>query len=392
MDTTFDEAGFRQEVRSFVETNLDRAVRDKILRGEKLLKEEYVNWQRSLYERGWIAPSWPKELGGTGWSLEQRRVFHHELSLCCAPETIPFGVTMVGPVIYTFGTEAQKQRYLPGILRSEEWWCQGFSEPNAGSDLASLATRADDMGDHYLINGQKAWTTHGRYADKMFCLARTSKESKRQLGISFLLLDMNAPGVEVRQVETIDEGRSICEVFLKDVVVPKENLVGEVGKGWDYAKFLLGHERAMIARVGRSRMQLARAKQLAKSQTFAGKPLDQEPLLAARMVEIECRLRALEITELRVLSHYTEEAGFDGAMASMLKIEGSEICQQLTELLLDIGGRYSLPYEGRTAHTGMGPAHRHGLMGDHLFNRVATIYGGSNEIQKNIIAKDRLGN
>lgn len=388
-DNTFNEADFRAEVRSFVEAHLPEAVRGKILRGEKLLKEEYVDWQRKLYGKGWIAPSWPKELGGTGWSLMQRRVFHHELALCCAPETIPFGITMVGPVIYTFGTQAQKERYLPSILKSEEWWCQGFSEPNAGSDLAALGTRADDMGDHYLVNGQKAWTTHGKFADKMFCLARTTKENKRQEGISFLLLDMTAPGVEVRPVMTIDEGASICEVFLKDVKVPKENLVGEVGKGWSYAKFLLGHERAMIARVGRSRMQLTRAKDLL-GQVSATEALRAGlEMFQMRLQEIECRLRALEVSELRVLSQHTDK-GFDPSMASMLKIEGSEICQQLTELLVDLGGRYAMAYEGRTPSVSIGPDYRPGLMGDHLFNRVATIYGGSNEIQKNIIAKSRL--
>lgn len=385
----FNEITFRAEVRAFVEKHLPASVRGKILRGEKLTKDEYVNWQKKLYEKGWIAPSWPVEYGGTGWSLLQRRAFHHEMALCCAPETIPFGITMVGPVIYTFGNQEQKDRYLPSILNSDVWWCQGFSEPNAGSDLSSLRTQAQDMGDHYLVNGQKAWTTHGKFADMMFCLARTSKEEKQQLGISFLLLDMKAPGVEVRPVTTIDEGQSICEVFFDNVKVPKENLVGEIGKGWDYAKFLLGHERAMIARVGRSRMQVLRAHELLEQLQADGFIDTETAEFKRRLANIECRLRALEISELRVLSAKIG-AGFDLSMASMLKIEGSEICQELTELLLDIGGSYSLVYEGREPIDDLGPDFRHGLLGDHLFNRVSTIYGGSNEIQKNIIVKARL--
>lgn len=385
----FNEELFRSEVRSFVETNLPKTVQGKILRGEKLLKEEYVDWQKKLHKKGWIAPSWPAEYGGTGWSLLQRRAFHHEMALCCAPETIPFGVTMVGPVIYTFGNEQQKTQHLPSILNSDVWWCQGFSEPNAGSDLSSLNTQAQDMGDHYLVNGQKAWTTHGAYADMMFCLARTSKEPQQQQGISFLLLDMKAPGVEVRPVETIDEGASICEVFFDNVKVPKENLVGEAGKGWSYAKFLLGHERAMIARVGRSRMQVSRVRELLKELQKNDYLTNETTRFSLDLLGIESRLRALELSELRVLSQDVS-SGFDLSMASILKIEGSEICQQLTELLVDIGGTYSLVYEGRQPIFGLGADHRHGLLGDHLFNRVSTIYGGSNEIQKNIIIKSRL--
>ncbi|QEZ46230.1 acyl-CoA dehydrogenase family protein [Cupriavidus oxalaticus] len=390
MDISAEEQQFRREVREFALANLPQTVRDKVLFGEKLEKAEYVDWQQRLYRQGWIAPSWPVEYGGTGWSLSKRRVFHHELALCCAPETISFGVTMIGPVLYTFGSGAQKAKYLPGILRSETWWCQGFSEPNAGSDLASLKTRAHDRGDHYVVSGQKTWTTHGRHADMMFCLARTSDEGKQQNGISFLLLDMKAPGVEVRPIETIDEGASICEVFLNDVVVPKSELVGVEGRGWDYAKFLLGHERAMIARVGRSRMQLERARRIAASQRPGGRALLEDPLIQLRLCEIEARLRALEVSELRALDGYQPGKGFDGATASMLKVEGSELCQQLTELLLDLTGRYSRVYVGRYEQSPIGSADAHGAMGDHLFNRVATIYGGSTEIQKNVIAKSRL--
>lgn len=385
-----EELRFRQEVREFALENLPLAVRNKVLFGEKLDKAEYVEWQQHLYRKGWIAPSWPVEYGGTGWDLSKRRVFHHELALCCAPETISFGVTMIGPVLYTFGSPEQKEKYLPGILKSEQWWCQGFSEPNAGSDLASLQTRARDAGDHYVINGQKTWTTHGRHADMMFCLARTSDEEKRQQGISFLLLDMTSPGVEVRPIETIDEGASICEVFLDEVKVPKENLVGQEGKGWSYAKFLLGHERAMIARVGRSRMLLERARRIADDKLSAAVTPTYEVVLRQRLVKIEARLRALEISEMRALDDYQPAKGFDGATASMLKIEGSEICQELTEILLDLTGGYSKVYMGRYEQSPIGDCAAHGAMGDHLFNRVATIYGGSSEIQKNIIAKSRL--
>lgn len=390
IDITADEQAFRQEVREFALANLPQSVRDKVLFGAKLDKAEYVDWQQRLYRKGWIAPSWPVEYGGTGWNLSRRRVFLHELALCCAPETISFGLTMVGPVIYTFGSDEQKAEYLPNILNSETWWCQGFSEPNAGSDLSSLRTRAQDRGNHYVINGQKTWTTFGMYADKMFCLARTSDEGKQQNGISFLLLDMNAPGVEIRPIQTIDEGASICEVFLNDVVVPKSDLVGTEGRGWDYAKFLLGHERAMIARVGRSRMQLERAKRIAASQRDGGRPLIEHPLFQYRICEIETRVRALELSELRALAGYQPEKGFDGATSSMLKVEGSEICQALTELLCDLTGHYSKVYQGRYEQSPVGGTDAHGVMGDHLFNRVVTIYGGSSEIQKNVIAKSRL--
>lgn len=384
------ERRFRSEVREFALANISESVRIRVLYGEKLDKHEYVDWQRRLYQQGWIAPSWPVEYGGTGWSLAQRRVFHHELALCCAPETISFGISMVGPVIYTFGSAEQKQKYLPGIRQSDTWWCQGFSEPNAGSDLASLKTRAQDKGDHYVVSGQKTWTTHARHADLMFCLARTSEEEKLQDGISFLLLDMKAPGVEVRSIDTIDEGASICEVFLNDVVVPKADLIGTEGRGWDYAKFLLGHERAMIARVGRSRMQLDRARRIASSQGGYHGPLSEAPQFQARLAELEARLRALEMSELRALSEYQASTGFDPATASILKIEGSELCQQLTQLLLDLNGRYSRVYLGRYAQSPVGSRDAYGTMGDHLFNRVATIYGGSTEVQKNIIAKSRL--
>ncbi|MDS1139214.1 acyl-CoA dehydrogenase family protein [Pusillimonas sp. SM2304] len=390
MNISDEELRFRQEVRAFALENLPDSVRNKVLFGEKLDKQEYVDWQQRLYRQGWIAPSWPVEYGGTGWSLSKRRVFHHELALCCAPETIPFGITMIGPVLYTFGSAAQKQKYLPGILKSEQWWCQGFSEPNAGSDLASLQTRARGRDHHYVVSGQKTWTTHGRHADMMFCLARTSDEAKKQDGISFLLLDMTLPGVEVRLIDTIDEGASICEVFLNDVKVPRENLVGLEGRGWSYAKFLLGHERAMIARVGRSRMQLERAKRIVKAQPSGTHSPAGQSLLLQRLVKIEARLRALEVSELRALDDYQPAKGFDGAAASMLKIEGSEVCQELTELLLDLTGRYSKVYLGRHQQSPIGGTDAHGMMGDHLFNRVATIYGGSTEIQKNIIAKSRL--
>ncbi|EKD98497.1 MAG: hypothetical protein ACD_23C00404G0004 [uncultured bacterium] len=385
-----EEISFRREVADFVKQHLPETVKQKVLFGQKLEKEEYVNWQQALYRRGWIAPSWPKEYGGCGWSLSQRRVFLHELALQCAPETIPFGVSMVGPVIYTFGSQAQKDRYLPGVLQSTTWWCQGFSEPGAGSDLAALRTRAQDCGDYYLVNGQKAWTTHGLFADMMFCLARTSDTGKSQTGISFLLLDMKSPGVEVRPVSTIDEGKSICEVFLRDVKVPKDQLVGEEGKGWTYAKFLLGHERAMIARVGRSRLQLQRAIAHIKRSQQQGKSNSLDVLGRARICEIEARLRALELTELRVQSEYHEGKGFDGTGASMLKIEGTEICQSLTQLLLDLNGAYAYAYPGRYDQSPLGDSALHGLMGDHLFNRVATIYGGSNEVQRNVIAKTEM--
>lgn len=390
LDVTPEEHEFRMEVREFAQAHLPGEVQRKILYGEKLEKHEYVDWQKHLHRKGWIAPAWPVEYGGTGWNLSKQRIFLHELALQCAPESIPFGLSMVGPVIYTFGSQEQKDKYLPAILSSDTWWCQGFSEPNAGSDLASLRTRAVDCGDHYLLNGQKAWTTHGRFADMMFCLARTNDTGKPQQGISFLLLDMNSPGVEVRPVQTIDEGASICEVFFNDVKIPKENLVGEEGKGWTYAKFLLGHERAMIARVGRSSMQLARAKRLASHPAEDGtRPIDN-PLYRLRLCSIEARLRALELTELRALSQYQPGKGFDISDSSMLKIEGSEICQELTELLLDLTGRYSMVYTGRYTQSPIGDTTAHGLLGDHLFNRVATIYGGSSEIQKNVIAKSRF--
>jgi alkylation response protein AidB-like acyl-CoA dehydrogenase len=389
-----DEA-FRDEMRSFMRDNLPAEIRHKVEMGLGLGKNDYVTWQQIVGQRGWLAPGWPAEFGGTGWSPIERHIFNEEMALAGAPRIIPFGVAMVGPVIIAFGSAAQKQRYLPRILTSEDWWCQGYSEPGSGSDLASLKMRAVRDGDHYIVNGAKTWTSFAQYADMMFCLVRTATEGKPQAGISFLLIDMTSPGIEVRPITTMDGGSEINDVFVDDVRVPAENLVGEENQGWTYAKYLLGHERTWTADVGQSRKQLARVRQVAAEELVDGKPLGDDPAFQSKIAEVEIDLLALEAVLLQALA--AEAAGNPpGPEASLLKLRGTEIQQAITELLLEAVGNYAHPFVREALEYGwneapVGPDYAAAIAPRYFNWRKASIYGGSNEIQKNIIAKAVLG-
>ena len=390
-----DEA-FRQEVRAFIADNLPAAIKRKVETGRRLYKQDYVSWQKILYGKGWIAPGWPVEYGGTGWTPIQKYIFEEELALGSTPVIFPFGLGMVAPVIMAFGDDDQKKKYLPRILATDDWWCQGYSEPGAGSDLASLTTRATADGDDYVVNGAKTWTTLAQFADMMFCLVRTADEEKKQDGISFLLIDMKSPGVTVRPITTIDGASDeINEVFLDDVRVPQANRVGEAGKGWTYAKFLLGHERTGIAAVGRSKKQLMRVREIAAQEVSGGRPLIQERRFAEKVAAAEIDMLALESVVLKMLAE--ESAGrAPGPEASLLKIKGTELQQAITELLFEAIGDYAHPYIPEALDDGwneepVGPDYAAPLA-PHYFNwRKASIYGGTNEIQKNIIAKMVLG-
>jgi pimeloyl-CoA dehydrogenase large subunit len=400
MDLRFtpEERAFRDEVRAFFGANLPGSIRTKLVEGRRLAKEDIIAWQRILNRKGWAVTNWPAEWGGTGWSPVQQYMFQEELQLAPAPQPLGFGVTMVGPVIIAFGSEEQKRRHLPAIANLDVWWCQGFSEPGAGSDLASLRTSAKRDGDHYIVNGQKTWTTLAQHADWIFCLVRTDPQAKKQEGISFLLIDMKTPGITVRPIITIEGGHEVNEVFFDDVKVPAENLVGQENKGWDYAKYLLGRERTGIARVGLSKERLRRIKELAAMERAGDKPLIEDERFCEKLAAVEVELKALEMTQLRVVT--AERQRIDNKpdpASSILKIKGSEIQQATTELLLEVVGPYAMPYqqeradEERWNEPPIGPEWA-GPIAPTYFNwRKTTIYGGTNEIQKNIIAKAILG-
>ncbi|MGQ2909039.1 MAG: pimeloyl-CoA dehydrogenase large subunit [Aliihoeflea sp.] len=394
---TSEELAFRDEVRQFLKDKLPAEIRQKLIDGEHMDKDDLVTWSRILNEKGWAVPHWPAEYGGTGWDPMRQYIYLEETQKWPAPQPLAFGVNMVGPVIYTFGNAAQKAHYLPRIANLDDWWCQGFSEPGAGSDLASLKTKAVRDGDHYIVNGQKTWTTLAQYADWIFCLVRTDPDAKKQSGISFLLIDMKTPGIEVRPIVTIDGGREINEVFLTDVKVPVENLVGEENKGWDYAKFLLGNERINIARVGMSKQRLARIRELAAKEMSSGRPLIEDERFREKLASVEIDLKALELTQLRVVAADAKRGntGKPDPASSILKIKGSEIQQATTHLLMQVMGPHAMPF-----HSGdMDGSNELPIEPDYAataapgyFNfRKVSIYGGSNEIQKNIIAKAVLG-
>jgi pimeloyl-CoA dehydrogenase large subunit len=375
-------------------TALPDQIRRKMVEARRLSKDDIVTWQRILNAKGWAVPNWPVEWGGAGWSPVQRYIFEEELQLAPAPDPLPFGVNMVGPVIIAFGSEAQKRRYLAPIANLDEWWCQGFSEPGAGSDLASLKTKAVRDGDHYIVNGQKTWTTLAQYADWIFCLVRTDVTAKKQQGISFLLIDMKTPGITVRPIQTIDGGREVNEVFLDDVRVPAENRVGEENRGWDYAKFLLGNERTGIARVGTSKARLRRLKEIAALERIGDKPLIDDERFRMKIAAVEVELKALEMTQLRAVARERHGNAPDPA-SSILKIKGSELQQAIIELLLEAIGPWALPQEAqdgdRWNEPPVGPEWA-GALAPQYFNwRKVSIYGGSNEVQRNIIAKAVLG-
>jgi pimeloyl-CoA dehydrogenase large subunit len=399
MDLRFtpEEDAFRDEVHAFIGAALPGPIRRKMVEGRRLAKDDVVTWQRILNAKGWAVPHWPVEWGGTGWTPVQQYIFLQELQEAPAPEPLAFGTSMVGPVIVTFGNEAQKRRFLPRIANLDDWWCQGFSEPGAGSDLASLKTTARHDGDHYIVNGQKTWTTLAQYADWIFCLVRTDPAAKKQEGISFLLIDMRAPGITVRPIQTIDGGYEVNEVFLDDVRVPVANRVGEENKGWDYAKFLLGNERTGIARVGISKARIRRLKEIAALERVGDKPLIEDERFAMKIAAVEVQLKALEMTQLRVVAAARNRSGKPDPASSILKIRGSEIQQTISELLMEAVGPFALPDQlprdesERWNEPPIG-AEWVGPQAPHYFNsRKISIYGGSNEIQKNIIAKAILG-
>ena len=386
---------FQQEVRAFIEERLPGDLRTKVERFLTLAKDDYLRWQDILAERGWLVYSWPVEHGGTGWSPVRRYIFEEEMGRANAPRIIPFGPKMVGPVIYTFGSDAQKSKYLPAIAANETWWCQGYSEPDAGSDLASLRTRAIRRGDHYVVNGTKTWTTSAQWADMMFCLVRTDTEAKAQEGISFVLVDMRDPGVEVRPIVTMDGGRDVNTVYLTDVKVPLENLVGEENKGWTYAKFLLGHERFGIARLSQCKARLSYLKEIARGHRAGGTLLADDADFMRSVAQTEIELTALEFTELRALTN-AEQGKAPGVEANMLKIRGTDVQQKISEMFMKAVGYYALPFVPEAMEYGwnegpVGPEYAAGLAPAYFNMRKTSIYGGTNEIQRNIIAKTVLG-
>jgi pimeloyl-CoA dehydrogenase large subunit len=394
---TREETAFRVEVRAFIAAALPVPIRRKMVEGRRLVKDELVIWQRILNAKGWAVPHWPVEWGGTGWTPVQQYIFLQELQEAPAPEPLAFGTSMVGPVIATFGSEVQKRQFLPRIANLDDWWCQGFSEPGAGSDLASLKTTAKRHGDHYLVNGQKTWTTLAQYADWIFCLVRTDPTGKKQEGISFLLIDMKTPGITVRPIQTIDGGHEINEVFFDDVRVPVANRVGEENKGWDYAKFLLGNERTGIARVGISKARIRRLKEIAALERVGDEPLINDERFAMKIAAVEIELKALEMTQLRVVATARHGSGKPDPASSILKIRGSEIQQTISELLMEALGPFALPDQlphdenERWNEPPIGPEWAGPQAPDYFNSRKISIYGGSNEIQKNIIAKAILG-
>ena len=396
LNFTADELAFREEVRAFLREHLPQELSDRVKNGLAVRVEDYRWWQKVLFERGWGAPTWPKEFGGTGWDPVRLHIFEEELALAGAPKPVPFGLRMVGPVIIAFGNAEQQKRFLPRILNAEDWWCQGYSEPGAGSDLASLKTRAERHGDYYIVNGQKTWNTMGQHANWIFCLVRTDPNApKPQQGISFLLIDMTTPGITVRPIVTLDGAHEVNEVWFENVKVPVENRIGEENKGWTYAKFLLGHERTSIAGIGSSKRELGRLKAIAQNETKNGRPLIEDPFFAARIAQVEIDLMALEITALRALSAESKNRA-PGPEASILKIKGTEIQQALSELLMYAVGSYALPFERSSADENdfasvAGPDYAAPLAGTYCNMRKVTIYGGSNEIQRNIIAQMVLG-
>ena len=400
MDLRFtpEENAFRDEVRTFFKENLPDGIRKKAAEGIRYVKEDIVTWQRILNQKGWAVPHWPKEHGGTGWSPVQLYIFKEEMQQAPAPEPLSFGTMMVGPVIIAFGREDQKKKYLPRIRNLDDWWCQGFSEPGAGSDLASLKTSAKREGDHYIINGQKTWTTAAQYADWIFVLARTDTSVKKQEGITFILVDMKTPGITVRPIQTIDGSHEVNEVFFDDVKVPVENRIYEENKGWDCAKFLLGNERSGIARVGASKAQVRRLREIASFERIGDKPLIEDERFAMKIAANEVELKALEMTQLRVVAAERNRKGNrPDPASSILKIKGSEIQQNISELLMEAIGPYALPDQFRHADDDrwneppIGPDYAAPLAPQYFNWRKISIYGGSNEIQKNIIAKAILG-
>jgi alkylation response protein AidB-like acyl-CoA dehydrogenase len=393
VDLTFsaEDEAFRQEVRRFLAEKLPPELAERVRLEMHLDKAETERWQAILNARGWLAPHWPIEYGGQGWSVTQRFIWDYESSLAHAPRTIAFGLHMLAPVLIKFGNEDQKRHWLPRMLNGSDWWCQGYSEPGAGSDLAAIKTTAVRDGDEYVINGQKTWTSYGQNANMIFCLVRTANTGKRQEGISFLLVDMNQPGVEVRPIITLDGDHEVNEVFFTDARAPVSNLIGEEHQGWTYAKYLLTYERTTMAMVGASSASLALLKEIARTETKGGRPLGEDPYFAARVARVEIELDNLRTTTMRVVAA-AAAGGAPCPESSMLKVRGTEVRQEIVSLMRRALGPYALPFQLDALKPGanvapVGPAYAPGVTPSYLNSRKLTIYGGSNEVQRNIISK-----
>lgn len=391
---TDEESAFQSEVRNFLAEKLPKQMSEKVRLGGDLTKADMDEWHSILNDKGWLAQNWPKAFGGTEWDAVQRHIYEEEAALANAPRIVPFGLSMLAPVLQKFGSKEQCDHWLPRILSGEDWWCQGYSEPGAGSDLASLKTRAVREGDHYTVNGQKTWTTLGQHANMIFCLVRTDVDVKQQEGISFLLIDMDTPGIEVRPIVLLDGGAEVNEVWFTDVKVPVANLVGEENKGWTYAKYLLTHERTNIAGVGFSNAGLQAVKRIAKSELSAGKPLIENPHFAARIAQVEIDLMAMSLSNLRIVSQ-AAKGGAPGLEASMLKVKGSIIRQEINDLARRAVGPYALPFASEAIEGAneapFGPEYAAPVAAEYFNNRKLSIFGGSNEVQRQIIAKTTLG-
>ncbi len=393
MDLSFskDQENFRTDVREFLSKNLDDDISSKMKLGIMLSKEEIEIWHSKLNKKGWLAGSWPKKYGGQNWGVIESFIFEEECSAVGAPRILPFAFNMLGPVLMAFGSEEQKNYWLPRMLNGDDWWCQGYSEPGSGSDLASLKTSANREGSHYIVNGQKTWTTLGQHANMIFCLVRTSNEGKPQEGISFLLIDMHSEGIEVRPIKTIDGEHEINEIFLTNVKVPAVNLVGEENKGWTYAKYLLAHERTGIANVGLSKRRISELKEIAQKVKRNNNSLLADPLFASKVAKVEIDLANLEITNLRILSR-AEKGGSPGPESSIIKILGSEIGQEIDNLTRQALGRRAVIHAPNVLDYGyngpqVSPLATATASGVYFNNRKTSIYGGSNEIQRNILSK-----
>ena len=389
-----DEQAFQTEVRQFLTDELPADIAEKVRLDTDLTKDDMERWHTILNNRGWLAQNWPKEFGGAEWSAVQRHIYDTEAADANAPRIVPFGLSMLGPVLQKFGSKEQQDHWLPRILDGTDWWCQGYSEPGAGSDLASLKTKAVRDGDHYIVNGQKTWTTLGQFANMIFCLVRTDPEAKQQEGISFLLIDMDTPGVEVRPIILLDGTHEVNEVWFTDVKVPVENLVGEENKGWTYAKYLLTHERTGLGGVGFSQAGLKTVKRIAKAANHNGKPLIENPHFAARVAQVEIDLRAMATTNLRIISQAAAGEA-PGLEASMLKVKGSIIRQEINDLARRAVGPYAMPFASEAVEGANDlipdPLDAGPVAGQYFNNRKLSIFGGSNEIQRGIIAKVTLG-
>ena len=393
LNYTPEELAFRDEVREFLKEKLPKELSDKVRTRADLTKEDMDRWHAILNEKGWLAPNWPKEFGGAEWNAVQKHIFEEETARAAAPRIVPFGLGMLAPVLQKFGSKEQCDYYLPRILSGEDWWCQGYSEPGAGSDLASLKTRAVRDGDHYIVNGQKTWTTLGQHANKIFCLVRTDTEVKQQEGISFLLIDMDTPGIEVRPIILLDGVHEVNEVWFTDVKVPVENLVGEENKGWTYAKYLLTHERTNIAGVGFSQAGLDTVKRIARAEKANGRPLIENPHFAARLAQVEIDLMAMATSNMRIISKAAAGQA-PGVESSMLKVKGTIIRQEINDLARRAVGPYAMPFVSEAVegdNDPIGPDYAGPVAAAYFNNRKLSIFGGSNEIQRGIIAKVKMG-